>query len=61
MTPRECRVSSGFLPASYPTPEPDLMNQLLVINTADNFLHPGTAALALYIGFMGPRTATVTA
>lgn len=40
---------------------PDLMNQLLVINTADNFLHLGTAALALYIGFMGPRTATVTA
>ena len=40
---------------------PDLMNQLLVINTADNFLHLGTAALALYFGFMGPRTATVTA
>ena len=37
------------------------MNQLLVINTADNFLHLGTAALALYFGFMGPRTATVTA
>lgn len=36
---------------------PDAMNQLLVINMADNFLHLGTAALALYIGFMTPRAA----
>ena len=40
---------------------PDLMNQLLVINMADNFLHLGTAVLALYIGFMGPKTSAVTA
>lgn len=40
---------------------PDLMSQLLVINMADNFLHLGTAALALYIGFMSPRSALVTA
>jgi hypothetical protein len=36
---------------------PDTMSQLLVINTADNFLHLGTAVLALYIGFMTPRAA----
>lgn len=40
---------------------PDLMNQLLVINMADNFLHLGTAVLALYIGFMAPRAITTTA
>jgi hypothetical protein len=40
---------------------PDLMNQLLVINTADNVLHLVTAVLALYIGFMTPRAAMVTA
>ena len=40
---------------------PDRMNQLLVINTADNFLHLGTAVLALYIGFMGPKASAVTA
>ena len=40
---------------------PDQMNQLLVINMADNFLHLGTAVLALYIGFMAPRTTSVTA
>ncbi|MEP7003770.1 MAG: DUF4383 domain-containing protein [Chloroflexota bacterium] len=40
---------------------PDLMSQLLVINTADNFLHLGTAILALLIGFMTPRNAMVTA
>jgi hypothetical protein len=40
---------------------PDLMNQLLVINTADNLLHLGTAILALYIGFMAPRTTAMTA
>ena len=40
---------------------PDLMSQLLVINMADNFLHLGTAVLALYIGFMGPKTSAITA
>ncbi|HVR88154.1 MAG TPA: DUF4383 domain-containing protein [Candidatus Limnocylindria bacterium] len=39
---------------------PALMDQLLVINTADNFLHLGTAILALYIGFMTPRGALAT-
>ena len=38
---------------------PDAMNNLLVINMADNFLHLGTAILALYIGFMAkPAMAT---
>lgn len=40
---------------------PDLMSQLLVINMADNFLHIGTAVLALSVGFMAPRTSLVTA
>ena len=40
---------------------PDQMNQLLVINMADNFLHLGTAVLALYIGFMTPRAAMAAA
>ena len=40
---------------------PDKMNQLLVINMADNFLHLGTAVLALYIGFMGPKSSAITA
>lgn len=40
---------------------PDLMNQLLVINTADNFLHLATAVLALYFGFMAPRPSPVAA
>jgi len=40
---------------------PDQMNQLLVINTADNFLHLGTAVLALYIGFMTPRASMAAA
>lgn len=40
---------------------PDLMSQLLVINMADNFLHLGTAVLALYFGFMAPRSSLVTA
>lgn len=39
---------------------PDLMNQLLVINMADNLLHLGTAVLVLYIGFMTPRAAMAT-
>ena len=40
---------------------PALMDQLLVINMADNFLHLVTAILALYIGFMTPRAAMTTA
>ena len=40
---------------------PDLMSQLLVINMADNFLHLGTAVLALYIGFIGLKASVVTA
>ena len=40
---------------------PDLMKQLLVIDMADNFLHLGTAVLALYIGFLAPRATSVTA
>lgn len=40
---------------------PDLMYRLLVIDLADNFLHLGTAALALYIGFLAPRVARVPA
>jgi hypothetical protein len=38
-----------------------LLLRLLAINMADNFLHLGTAALALFIGFMRPRSMTVTA
>lgn len=40
---------------------PDQMNQLLVINMADNVLHLVTAVLALYIGFMTPRAAAMAA
>jgi hypothetical protein len=40
---------------------PTLMDQLLVINTADNLLHLVTAILALYIGFVSPRAAMTTA
>jgi hypothetical protein len=40
---------------------PTLMDQLLVINMADNFLHLVTAVLALYIGFMAPRPAAMAA
>jgi hypothetical protein len=40
---------------------PTQMDELLVINTADNLLHLVTAVLALYIGFMTPRGATSAA
>lgn len=40
---------------------PELMYRLLVIDMADNFLHLGTAALALYFGFAAPRTERVPA
>lgn len=40
---------------------PELMSQLLVINMADNFLHLGTAVLALIVGFMASRTSLATA
>ncbi len=41
---------------------PDLMNQVLSINTADTVaLHLPSAILALYFGFMTPRSTTVTA
>lgn len=40
---------------------PELMSQLLVINMADNFLHIGTAVLALIVGFMAPRTSLAVA
>ena len=40
---------------------PDLMYRLLVIDMPDNFLHLGTAVLALYFGFAAPRTAAVPA
>lgn len=41
---------------------PDLMNQLLSINMADNIaLHLPSAILALYFGFRAPRTSPVTA
>ena len=40
---------------------PDQMNQLLVINMADTFLHLVTAVPALHIGFLTPRGTLVTA
>lgn len=40
---------------------PTQMDQLLLINMADNFLHLITAVLALYIGFMSPRGLRSTA
>ena len=41
---------------------PDLMDQILAINTADSLaLHLPSAILALYFGFMAPRAAIVTA